>query len=169
MHINDDHMYHGAALTQIAEHPDFTAINAFNDAGTKSRCAFRINGDTGTFIKYARAPTTNAYEEYVFTFTRANLDELEEIAKKCRRTFVVLVCVREREVCVLSRGEFNLLILRRKSAYGGPEAQYNLLVTARKGKKFCVYVNSPGVKGAHLAPLNVARRSFPNVIFEQDE
>jgi len=29
MRINDDHMYHGAALTQIVEHPTFKAVNAF--------------------------------------------------------------------------------------------------------------------------------------------
>ena len=56
MRIHDDHMYHGAALTQIAEHPAFTAINAFEDKGTKSRCAFRINTAIGAYIKYSSAP-----------------------------------------------------------------------------------------------------------------
>jgi len=28
MNIDDNHMYHGAALIQIAEHPQFTAINS---------------------------------------------------------------------------------------------------------------------------------------------
>ena len=28
MKIRDDHMFHGAALIQIAEHPRFTAINS---------------------------------------------------------------------------------------------------------------------------------------------
>jgi len=37
VHIDDDHMFHGAALTQIAEHPAFTAINSFEDNGDKSR------------------------------------------------------------------------------------------------------------------------------------
>jgi hypothetical protein len=35
------------ALTQVAEHPAFTAINAFKTDGEKSRCAFRINDSIG--------------------------------------------------------------------------------------------------------------------------
>ncbi len=33
MTIHDDHMYHGAALIQIAEHPQFTAINSLKLGG----------------------------------------------------------------------------------------------------------------------------------------
>jgi hypothetical protein len=46
MKINDDHMYRGAALTQIAEHPRFTAINAFKF----SRSAFKANDGIGIYI-----------------------------------------------------------------------------------------------------------------------
>lgn len=31
MKMNNDHMYHGAALTQIAEHPEFTAIKTIKN------------------------------------------------------------------------------------------------------------------------------------------
>ena len=57
MKINDDHMYHGAALTQIAEHPTFKAVNAFWLNGKKSNAAFRINDTTGIYVKYAGFPT----------------------------------------------------------------------------------------------------------------
>ena len=40
MKINDDHMFHGAALTQIAEHHQFTAINGIRIGKKLSRCAF---------------------------------------------------------------------------------------------------------------------------------
>ncbi len=43
MKINDDHMFHGAALTQIAEHELFTSINAVRGSGKLSRSAFRVN------------------------------------------------------------------------------------------------------------------------------
>lgn len=33
MKIHDDHLYHGAALTQIAEDDQFTAINALKLGG----------------------------------------------------------------------------------------------------------------------------------------
>lgn len=35
MKIHDDHLYHGAALTQIAEHPLFIAINALKVGGKR--------------------------------------------------------------------------------------------------------------------------------------
>jgi hypothetical protein len=75
MHINDDHLYHGAALTQIAEYPTFKAINAFNSDGEKSRSAFIVNHDTGIYLKYATSPNKR-WKEYVFTFTEAHLEEL---------------------------------------------------------------------------------------------
>ena len=56
MKINDDHMYHGAALIQIAEDPRFTAINVFQGGEGVSRSAFRINADIGVFLKYATKP-----------------------------------------------------------------------------------------------------------------
>lgn len=56
MKINDDHMYHGAALTQIVEHPTFKSVNAIWLNGKKSNSAFRINDTTGIYIKYAGLP-----------------------------------------------------------------------------------------------------------------
>lgn len=35
MKINKDHLYQGAALTQIAEHEKFTTLNAFIYKGKK--------------------------------------------------------------------------------------------------------------------------------------
>ena len=57
MKIDDDHMYHGAVLLQIAEHPRFTAINTIELSGQKSRSAYRINDRIGIFLKYASKPS----------------------------------------------------------------------------------------------------------------
>ena len=43
MHIDDDHLYHGSALIQIAEHPHFTAINSLKVKGKLVRAAYKIN------------------------------------------------------------------------------------------------------------------------------
>lgn len=92
MHINDDHLYHGAALTQIAEFPTFKAINAFEPKkGEKSRSAFIVNHDTGIYLKYASKPV-GPFKEYVFTFTESNLAELETLKAHHARVFIVLVC-----------------------------------------------------------------------------
>jgi hypothetical protein len=65
MKINDDHLFHGAALTQIAEHPQFTAINAVRFKGVLSRSAFRINDSLGVYLKYAQKPKQPA-GDYIF-------------------------------------------------------------------------------------------------------
>ena len=83
MKINDDHMYHGAALTQIAEHPQFTAINSFHRGSQKSRSAFRVNDDVGIYLKYSRNATP-AFGEYPFTFSEPNLEEIEALSQKNR-------------------------------------------------------------------------------------
>lgn len=57
MKITDEHLYHGAALTQIAEHPSFTAINGIRIGGKLHRSAFRINDSIGVYFKYASKPT----------------------------------------------------------------------------------------------------------------
>jgi hypothetical protein len=76
--VNDDHLYHGAALTQIAEDPQFTAINAFKAASGISRSAFRVNNDIGVFLKYA-TKAKPPFSEYVFTFHKDHIAELQKI------------------------------------------------------------------------------------------
>ncbi|MEQ8763271.1 MAG: hypothetical protein RL885_05050 [Planctomycetota bacterium] len=165
MKINDDHMYHGAALTQIAEHPQFTAINAFKKAGAVSRSAFRVNDDTGVYLKYASRPK-GSYDEYVFTFGQDHLAELDALKKGCTRVFLALVCVHERHICCLPYSEFLKLLAARKNAKGSPEAQYTVLVTAPAGKSFRVYMNAPGKRKTMLGDaLIISRNNFPGVIF----
>lgn len=96
MRVDDDHMYHGAALIQIAEDPQFTAINSFKLAAGVSRSAYRINDDIGVYLKYASKPTP-AYREYLFTFQKQHLAELAAIAKATEKVFAALVCVKARQ------------------------------------------------------------------------
>ena len=150
MRINEDHLYHGAALTQIAEYPTFKAINAFEPKkGEKSRSAFSVNHDTGVYLEYATSPTP-AFKEYVFTFNEANLDELAALKKHYdMRVFIVLVCRTAKEICVLTLAEFEAHRSRRERAKGDEEPHYQLLVTVPDGKSFRVYMNAPGEKNPH--------------------
>jgi hypothetical protein len=168
MRINDDHMYHGAALTQIAEHPTFKAINAFWLDGKKSHCAFRINDTTGIFIKYAGHPRGSS-NEYIFTFTKTHLSELATLREHCTNVFVVLVCIEIKEICVVSYGQLVQLIGLRKKARGEDEEQYQLIVTAPANKQFRVYVNRPGRRGIMLGEQLVRRSAFPELLFLEDE
>src|SRR6266446_1345266 len=72
MTIDDDHMYHGAGLIQIAEHPQFTAINSLKHDGAVVANAFKVNDEIAIYLKYATKPT-KAFKEYQFTFTNNHL------------------------------------------------------------------------------------------------
>jgi hypothetical protein len=163
-HINDDHLFQGAALTQIAEHPAFTAINAFG-SGFRSRSAFRINDDIGVFIKYASAPN-QSHDEYIFTFSRMHLNELDEIARRCSKVVLALVCVKDKEICALSLDDFRVHIARRREAAEVEEDQYTLLVVAPKGQRLRVYMNHPGRRKVSMEQQVVARSDFPDVLFD---
>jgi hypothetical protein len=166
MKVDDDHMYHGAALIQIAEHPQFTAINSFKGKLVDYENAYRINNDVAVYLKYASKPT-KSFSEYVFTFTKAHLDELEAISKAAPKTFLALVCVKAREVCCLSYGQLLSLVQERHKAYGGVENQYVVLVTAQKGSSLHVYVNAPHKKKTKLGKdIVVSRNAFPNELFQ---
>ena len=166
MKINDDHLYHGAALTQIAEHPSFTAINAFKTGDSISRSIFRVNDDIGIYLKYASKPH-GRYREYVFTFHTEHLDELRRADEQCARVFVALVCVKDRHVCCLKYSDLLSKIGQRRKSKGADEEQYSILAVLPKNKQFRIYVNAPGKKKTKLSPeLLVRRNAFPNELFE---
>jgi len=167
MHIDDDHLYHGAALTQIAEHQAFTAINAFKDATKISRSAFRVNDDIAVYFKYA-TKSKPPYGEFVFTFSTENLDEVHRIADLVpNKTYLSLVCVSARHICCLQYHQLVMLLKRRKKDVGYDEDQYTILVTLDEGKSFRAYVNKSGKKKTVLGkPIVIPRNKFPNQLFE---
>ncbi len=165
MQINDKHMYHGAAIAQIAEHPSFTAINVFKDADRISRNAFRVNDDIAVYFKYATTQTRR-HNEFVFTFTADNLDEIRRIANLVPRTFLALVCVKARHICCLTHDKLENLLDRRTQDVGYEEHQYTVLATLEQGKSFRVYVNKSGQKNATLGnPILISRNKFPDDLF----
>lgn len=165
MKLHDDHLYHGAALIQVAEHTKFTAINSLKIGKDKYTNAYRINDDVAVYLKYATNPN-KAHSEYVFSFQSDHLDSLKEIAGHCKSTYLALVCVKDREVCCISYKELCALISAREKKKGEKEDQYAILVTAPTGKSLRVYINAPGVRGQMIGdPLLVPRNRYPDVIF----
>lgn len=164
MKINDDHMYHGAALTQVAEHERFTSINAVRFAKKLSRSSFRINESIGIYLKYAAKLIGT---DYNFTFTKDNKQELIKLQKLCDKVFVALVCVADRQICCISLDELNNWLAARNAALGGKEDVSTILVNLPKGKAFRVNMNQPGRRNVYLSkPQIVARNRFPNALFE---
>jgi hypothetical protein len=165
MKVHDDHLYHGAALIQIAEHPQFTAINSLKLKAKPLRSAYVINNEIAIYLKYA-SESVDPFSEYVFTFTKQHLKELSQIKKRVDKFFLALVCVEDREICCLSYEDLVELIKNRKSAKGASENQYTILVTVPQGQSLRVYVNAPGVKKTMLGkPLIIRRKDFPNRLF----
>ncbi|NYG32505.1 hypothetical protein HZU83_06330 [Sphaerotilus montanus] len=165
MKIHDDHLYHGAALIQIAEHEKFTAINSLKIGRVVYKNAYRINDDIAVYFKYATNPTA-AHGEYVFTFKSEHIDLLKDISENCKSICLALVCVKDREVCCITYSDFKELIALREKAKGAAEDQYAVLITAPSGKGMRAYVNAPGVRGQMIGdPIKVPRNSFPDAVF----
>ena len=165
MKIGNEHLYHGAVLNQIAEHPQFTAINALRVGGETSRSAFKINNDIAVYIKYATQPTA-PYREYVFNFNADNLLELTNISDADNDLFLALVCVRAKEICCFSYGILVDLIAERRRQRGANEDQYTILVTLNRRESFRVWMNAPGERGAYLRePDVISRNACPTVLF----
>ena len=166
MRINQDHLYHGAALTQIAEHEQFTAINAVRVNKRPHRSAFRINDSHCVYLKYATKPT-KPHDEYIFTFLEAHLDDLKQLSKKSDKLFVALVCVEDHEICLLPYQTLLDLIAKRHTKKGSLEDQYTLLVLLESGKQFRVNMNLPNRRKFYVGEsVLIARKDFPNRLFE---
>jgi hypothetical protein len=170
--IDDNDLYYGAALKQIADHKLFKSINAVWEPGGKSRCVYRINTDIGVYI---RAATKPANGEFVFNFTPENIGQVKKLEKVCRKVFVALVCyhartvaggsrmAQYRQICVLRPSEIDALV----EARGTPGVQHNILVTVPESKSMRVAVTVPGRKNRRTQlRRKVPRSAFPRVIFE---
>jgi hypothetical protein len=165
MKIHDDHLYHGAALIQIAEHPQFTAINSFSLQGEPNRSAYKINDHVGVYLKYCASPTKN-YDEYTFTFNTSHLDILNEMRTQVRRVILTLVCVKDRQICCITHDELISMVEKRR-AHKEDENQYIVKVTAPEGKSMRTYFDYPGKRKTILGKaIVVARNRFPDLLFE---
>ncbi|MBL3529581.1 MAG: hypothetical protein JMN27_17635 [gamma proteobacterium endosymbiont of Lamellibrachia anaximandri] len=166
MKVQDEHMYHGAALAQIAENPQFTAINALKVGGKNSKSTYKVNDSIAVYLKYASKPI-GTYKEYNFTFTTSHLSEMKRIVSTDHMLYIALVCIKGREVCCISYEDLINMIDKRKEAHGGKESQYTILCTLKPKQAFRVNMNQPGKKKTYLLTksLVVKRNTFPSVLF----
>ena len=170
MYINDDHMYHGAALTQIAEHSQFTAINPVRLSDDHvSRSAFLINDRIVAYLKYVTARSRRG-DDYQFTFDQNQKAELAFLNRIYRGgVFIALICVAERHICCISFDEFQEWLDERRDALGNEDEESStILVQLQPRRSFRVNMNHPGTRGFYLDdPQVVPRNRFPNVLFQQ--
>jgi hypothetical protein len=164
MKIRLEHQNIGAAVMQIAEHSQFTAINALELKGRNVSNSFLINSQVAVVCKYASEPNGNG--EYAFTFTKEQLDNLELLFPKHDQLYFGLVCVRDTEICCLSKEEFLKLQVFRRNSSKVKESALVVLVSIEAGKSFRAYVNAAGKRGQYAGKqLTITRKSFPDSIF----
>lgn len=89
--IQDQDLFHGAALTQLVEHPSFKALN--KKSGTYGH--YLLNQDRQLFVKYATGKQT-----WQFTFSPAEVALMHDHGSQ-RATEVILVCGQE-TICSLT-------------------------------------------------------------------
>ncbi len=161
MRINKKHLYHGAVLYQIADHPQFTAINALTDTNS----AFRINDDIAVCPKYASEPI-GSRGEYRFNFTADQLDEVKSIIDRDIELHFALVCVKANSICGLAYDELKRLLSARRKSFGASESQYVVFVRFEKGKSFRVNMDASGKKGFYVGDdILVPQNACPNNLF----
>jgi len=98
--IQEQDFYHGAALTQIAEHPSFKALNK----GSDRYGHYLVNADCHVFMKYSRANGP-----WSFTFTAEQLEPLVNVQTAKADLFVCLVCGEE-TICILGEEQLEAII-----------------------------------------------------------
>jgi hypothetical protein len=107
--IQKKDLYHGAALTQIVEHPSFKALNKLD----KKYGHYSLNHGCRVLMKLATTMTVRG--EWQFTFDTSDLSTLERDYEQDDCTFVALVCGQV-SVCLLDQKAMSRLVdLRRTS------------------------------------------------------
>ena len=168
-----NHMYQGAALWQIANDERFTAINRvalISPDGVESHKGLVVETEdgeeVGVYFKYATEPTSDP-NDYSFTFNRDAKNHLEELNRGRDKTFILLVCVEDSEVCCLPYSDFRDMLGRRITARGEDEEVTTLLANLGRGRGFHVNMNMPGRRGYYLGgQIEIPRADFPRKIFE---
>lgn len=166
MKIRTEHQTLGAALMQIAEDNNFTAINPLRLKNEKINNAFLINADTCLFLKYRQEPS-GSHAEYLFTFSSDVIASIKKAKKVHKKIFFGLVCVEGQEVCCIDISQFEEMVRARKECFGGDEDSYQVLVTIPNGKSLRAYMNAAGQKGYVAgSKLIIPRSRFPAALFE---
>lgn len=98
MKVQEKDLYHGAALTQIVEHPSFKALNKADDKYGH----YLVNHDRRILAKY----TKKVDSPWQFTFSE---DDMRIVGDNLRtkgdtRAFICLVCG-DKTVCLLDEKE----------------------------------------------------------------
>jgi hypothetical protein len=143
--IQQKDLFHGAALTQLTEHPSFKALNK---ADTKYG-HYMVNTDRRLMVKL----TEKAAAPWNFTFQPDDLNTLQSDITSGFRTFVVLVCGKT-TICLLPEQDFRVLLNMNSST-----AQWICIENPRGRGSMRVRGSNGSLK------YTVAHKDFPDDVF----
>jgi hypothetical protein len=144
MKIQEQDIYHGAALMQIVEHDSFKALNKA-DARYGH---YLVNKDIRLWIKYASSENG----PWQFTLNNTDLEAIDGDRTMDRTVYLVLICGKH-SICCLDASELaNLVDFSAKQQW--------------------IKVDSPPKKQLHVtgsefrrSQINVPHKRFPHHIF----
>ena len=145
MKVQEKDIYHGAALTQIVEHPSFKALNR----ASPKYGHYLVNTDRQVFVKYR----TKRASPWQFTFQPDELSALSEAFDSGDKVYLCLVCDGA-TVCALNKRE-----IARVVDVAADDPQYIRVQVPRGGR--CHVNGSAGALG-RAVPHN----AFPEKVFK---
>lgn len=101
MKIQKKDFYHGAALTQIVEHPSFKALNKADERYGH----YQINDNIRLLLRLR----SNKESPWIFTFEKEDIDILIEDITHNQKSYLCLVCGKE-SICLLPLNDYQKLI-----------------------------------------------------------
>lgn len=144
MKMQEKHVFHGAALTQIVEHPSFKALNR-----ASSRYGhYLVNTDKQVFVKYRKSKRS----PWQFVFSADEIRALRRAVDSDDDTYVCLVCGPS-TVCAVSQDE------TREVVDLSTNSSQSITVEVPRGGS-CRVRGSAGQLGR-----TVPHSSFPNKVF----
>ena len=163
MPINPTQMNRGAAFYQIAVHSKFTSINKSDLY--ESRSSFLINNDIGIYLKHAKEATTVRHE-YRFGFSWDERYNIWKLADKYSKTFAILICEEDREICCLDYKSDLFPLLEEKD--DSTDETSTLYVKPEPGKGFFINMFQKGssTKWILPKPKEIPRSAFPDRLFK---
>jgi len=142
--IQEKHIFHGAALTQIVEHPSFKALNrASNDYGH-----YLVNTDKQVFVKYR----TGERSPWQFVFGADQIKKLHRAFESEDGVYLCLVCG-SATVCALDREQIAAVLHIRA------DKSQSITVEAPKGRSCRVRGTAGQLRGT------VPHKAFPSKLF----
>lgn len=145
MKIQEKDLFHGAALTQIVEHPSFKAVNL----ASKRYGHYLVNLDRQVFVKYRKTPRS----PWVFVFQPDEIAAIAQAVRAGEPVFLCLVCGRK-TVCALNQAEITQVL-----DLDTGKVQQSIRVEVPKGGS--CHLRGSGGALRRTVPHN----SFPNKVF----